>query len=122
MEKWVDLASKYGLSGLILLALGLFIYKKLWPIIEKRLADADLREQENLRRWEEQGKLFTDALKAEREDNARRFDDQGRMFMDALRTQNVLSAETHKDSMKAQAKIVEKLETIDMRLRNGNGK
>jgi len=122
MEQWIDTASKFGLSGLVLLAVGWFIYKKLWPIIEKRLAEADIREKENLNRWEEQGKLFAEALKAEREDNARRFDDQGRIFMEALRGQQVLAAETHRESMKSQNKIAEKLEILDRRLRNTNGK
>lgn len=122
MEQWVEIASKNGIAVLVVMAIGVFVYKKLWPIIERRLADADAERKENLQRWEEQGKLFTEALKQEREEKARRFDEQGRMFMEAIRTQNVLAAETHKESMKAQNKIVEKLEVIDRRIRNGNGK
>jgi hypothetical protein len=122
MEQWIEIASKNGIAILVLVAMGWFIYKKIWPSFEKRLDTADLREKEILQKWEEQGKLFAEALKAEREEKARRFDEQGRMFMEALRTQNVLASETHKDSIKAQNKIVEKLEALDRRLRNGNGK
>lgn len=122
MEQWTQKASEYGLIGLVLLALGLFIYKKLWPVIEKRLADADLREKENLQRWEDQGKLFAESLRHEREDNSRRFEDQGKIFMESLRVQQVLAAETHRESIKTQNKIADKLETIDRRIRNGSGK
>jgi hypothetical protein len=129
MEKWLEIGIKNGIAVLALIALAVFLYKKVWPIaekmwlvIEKRLADADIREKDNLQRWEEQGKLFSEALKHEREDNARRFEDQGKLFMQSLRAQNVLADQTHKENMKAQGRIAEKLETLDQRLRNGNGK
>lgn len=112
MEQWIDIASKYGLTGLVLLAVGAFVYKKLWPIIEKRLADADVREQEHMRMWKEQGEVFTSALKLEREDNAKRFEDQGKIFMEALRTQQVMATETHRE-------ITQELKGIKQHLRNG---
>lgn len=122
MDKWIEIAGKNGAWALMLLAFGWFFYKKIWPVIEKRLSDADIERKENLQRWEDQGKQFTEALRLEREDNSRRFEDQGKIFMEALRTQNVLAAETHKESMKAQGRIVEKLEVLDKHIRNGNGK
>jgi hypothetical protein len=122
MNEWIEIVGKNGFALAVVVALGVFIYKKIWPDIERRLQAADNERKENLQRWEEQGKLFTEALKQEREDKARRFDEQARMFMEALRTQNVLSAETHRESMKVQNKIAEKLETLDRRIRNGNGK
>lgn len=122
MEQWVEIAGKNGLSTLVVLAIGFFIYKKIWPIFEKRLAEAETERKENLQRWENQGKQFTDALRQEREDNARRFEDQGKIFMEALRTQNVLTAETHRESMKAQGKIADELRRVHEYLRNGNGK
>jgi|SRR5882672_240492 len=122
MEQWIEIASKNGIAVLVLVALGLFLYKKMWPAIEKRLDAADIERKENLQRWEEQGKLFTEALRQEREDNARRFEDQGKVFMAALRTQSVMVDQTHKESMKTQTKIAEKLDSLDQQVRNNNGK
>jgi hypothetical protein len=122
MEQWIEIASKNGIAILVLFAMGWFIYKKIWPSFEKRLDTADLREKEILQKWEDQGKLFAEALKAEREDNAQRFEAQGKIFMESLRAQNVLAAETHRESMKSQNKIAEKLEVLNQRLKNGNGK
>lgn len=118
MEQWIEVLSKNGIAVLVLFAVGWFVYKKLWPIFEERLKTADEREKENLQRWEQQGKLFTEALKQEREEKAKRFDEQGRMFMEAIRSQNVLAAETHKESMRTQNKIADKLEAIDRRIPN----
>ena len=122
MDQWIEIASKNGLAIVMLVALAMFIYKKLWPRIEKRLDDADIERKENLTRWEEQGKRFMEALKLEREDNARRFDEQGRIFMESSRVQNVLAAETHKEAMKAQNEIVREMRMLNQRLKNGGGK
>lgn len=122
MEQWIEIASKNGLAIAVLVALAMFIYKKLWPRFEKRLDDADVERKENLVRLEEQGKRFTDALKLEREDNARRFDDQSKVFTESLRTLNVLAAETHREAMKAQNEIVKEMRTLNQRLKNGNGR
>jgi hypothetical protein len=97
MNEWIELAKNYGLPGLIILAFGAFWYLKVWPLLIRQLDDAKVERETQGKRFEEQGKLFTEALKLERDDNSRRFDEQGRLFMEALRRQNVLAAETHKE-------------------------
>jgi hypothetical protein len=122
MEQWIEIASKNGLAVLVIFALGYFFYKKVWPLVESKLANAEAQQKENQRLWREQGEAFAEALRLEREDNARRFEDQGKIFMESLRTQNVLAAETHKESMKAQKEITQELRALNKHLRNGNGK
>lgn len=122
MNQWIEIVSRNGIAVLVVFGLGWFVYKELWPLIEKRLADADAREKENLQRWEDQGKMFTETLRQEREEKARRFDEQGKMFMEAIRRQGVLYDQTHKESMKAQGKIADELRRVHEYLRNGNGK
>ena len=122
MDKWIETASKNGITALALIALAWFLYKKIWPLIEKRLNDADIERKDNLQRFEEQGKAFTLALEKHREADERRFGEQGRLFTEALRTQNVFAAETHKESMAAHNRLADKLEVMDQHLRNGNGK
>lgn len=129
MEQWIEILGKNGLAILVIFALGYFLYKKVWPLFEKRLSDADAKELEHMRAWREQGEKFAEALRLEREDNTRRFDEQGKMFMEALRTQNVLAAETATAQMKAQNQIAktqgdiaQELKAINKHLKNGNGK
>lgn len=122
MQQWIEIASKNGLAVLVIFALGFFFYKKLWPLIEKRIAEAETNQKENLRLWKEQGEMFTAALKHEREANERRFEEQGKMFADTIRSQNVLAAETHRESMKAQGEMIREMKTLNQRLKNGNGK
>jgi hypothetical protein len=118
----VQIIGKNGLAMAIVIALGVFFLKKIWPDIERRLQSADNERRENLQRMDDQAKMFVESLKQEREEKARRFDEQARMFMQALQIQNARADEKHKESIKAQNRIADKLETIDKRLRNGNGK
>jgi hypothetical protein len=132
-DKWIEFASKNGWALLALIGIGVLFYKKIWPLvektwergwalIEKRLADADARDKDHQRLWKEQGELFAAELARDREANERRFDEQGKLFTESMRRQTVLMAETHKESMKAQTKIAEKLDILDQHMRNGNGK
>lgn len=132
MEQWVDIAAKNGLSVLVVIGLAWFFYKRVWPIMEKRMVDADVERTQNLvrwedqrrehtERWERQGKLFTDALRYQEESQARRFEEQGKMFMDALRSRDILAAEAHRDWMKAQNQMASELKTLSSYIRNGSG-
>lgn len=132
-DKWIEIASKNGYAVLALIAIGYIFYKKIWPLlertwergwslIEKRLADADVREKENQRLWKEQGELFAATVERDRQANERNFEEQRKLFSETMRTQSVLIAEIHRESMIAQNKIAEKLEVLDQHVRNGNGK
>jgi hypothetical protein len=112
MEQWIEVAKVYGPLAFIALALGLFLYRNVWPLVVKRIEDADKERVEFSKRLEDQGRLFADSLKFDREYNTKRFDEQGRLFTEALRTQNVFAAESHKE-------ITQELKSIHERLRNG---
>lgn len=112
MDQWIEIASKFGIPVVMVAMLALFIYKQVWPFITKQIEEAKQERVEMYRRNEEQGRLFTEALKLEREDNARRFEDQGKLFMESLRQQNVLAADT-------QTRVIEELKSLNHHIRNG---
>src|SRR5688572_5995903 len=97
MEKWIEIGIKNGLAVLAVIALAAFFYKKIWPLIEKRLDNADAQQKEYLRLMKEQGESFTKELKEQREADDRRFEETGRRFTETLRTQNVFATEAHRE-------------------------
>lgn len=133
MDKWIEFGSKNGWALLGLIFVAYVFYKKIWPLIEetwkkawalieKRLADADAREKEHQQVMKDQGESFLRALKEQREADDRRWEENGKLFAEALRTQNVFASETHKESMKSQSRIADKLDILDQRLQNGTGR
>jgi hypothetical protein len=140
MDQWIEIGTKLGIAGLVIVAVAYAWAKQIWPFIVQQIKDAKAERESvmeaakaereaakaereaHTRRFEEQGRLFAEVLQREREDKARRFDEQGKMFMEALRTQNILAAETHKESMKAYGEITQEVRALNKHLRNGNGK
>jgi len=130
MEQWVEIAAKNGISILVVLAVGWFFYKKVWPLMEKRMNDADMKDTQNLQRWEDQrrehierwerqGKLFADTLNHQQEQFARRFEDQAKIYAESLRSRDNLSVEAHRDQIKAYNQITAELKTLSSYIRNG---
>lgn len=120
MEQWIKIVSQFGIPIALLMALGIFLVRQVWPVFKQRMADADKERQENTARLIEQGRLFTESLQKEREYNTRRFEEQGKIFAEVMRTQQVLAAETHKESMKSQYEITRELKSLNNYLRNGH--
>lgn len=61
---WIEFAKVYGPLGFIALALGSFLYFKVWPIFTGRLEKAEKREEESAKRFEDQGKLFAEVIRS----------------------------------------------------------
>src|SRR4030095_16396420 len=62
MQEWVKLLTGGGALGVIavvLVALAIFVYKKLWPMIEARIAHSDKRAELLEQRAVEQEARFT---------------------------------------------------------------
>ena len=52
MDQWIEVAKTYGLPGLILLAIGAFLYFKGWPLLVKVLEDAQTQRKAEIDKFD----------------------------------------------------------------------
>jgi hypothetical protein len=52
MDRYIEIASQWGVAGLIILAIGAFVYFKIWPAFTKFVADVQADKKAELDRFE----------------------------------------------------------------------
>jgi hypothetical protein len=97
MEQWIDIAGKFGIPVALLMLLGYFLLKHVWPFVTKQIEDAKSERKADM-----------EAAKSERKEEIGK-------FMDTLRARDVMIAEISQRHVKA-------LESLTIEIRRGNGK